>query len=180
MALKFIIVFLICLTVSVVVESSPRKRIDAKNEGISEFNTKNAIQRQNRENRQLNYIYYPYNGYQSYYVNSIQRPTKQPHRRSTTTQRYSIWQLSRKRRSPGSDSETGDTEVSQQKFSNDIRQKRQIDGSDVDYDFYPYNLPQSLGRRQHYAEPRYQPYSMWDLTRRKRNVLDKINKSKLY
>lgn len=176
MASKLFIVFLICVTVAVVVESNPRNRLDTENEEISELNTKNAIQ-QNRENRQFNYIYYPYNGYQSFYVNSIQqRPTKQPHRRSSTTQRYSIWQLSRKRRS---DSETSDTEISQQKFSNDVRTKRQIDGSNVDYDFYPNNLPQLFDRRQKYAEPRNQPYSMWDLTRRKRNASDKTSESKL-
>lgn len=169
MALKFFIVFLIYISVSVIVESRP----SAKNE------QKSDLKNTNRDPKQFNYIYYPYYGYQSFYQNSVQqRPTKQPHRRSTTTQRYSIWQLSRKRRSAELDNESGDTETSQH-HSDGIRPKRQIDAYDVNYDYYPYNLRQLFGRRQNYPETRNQRYSMWDLTRRKRNVLDKVNKSKL-
>lgn len=177
MELKFLIIFLIYMTVSLVVESKPIDKLNVKDDKISELKTGDASQN-SREKRQINYIYYPYQGYQSYYVNSIQRPTKQPQRRSTTTQRYSIWQLSRKRRSAVAN-EIGDSELSQQKYSNQIRNKRQIDDLDDGSDYYPYDLPLLFGRRQNYGERRNQPYSMWDLTRRKRNVVEKINNTKL-
>lgn len=164
MSLKISIVFLISVTIIAIVESRPSEKLDVKNAELSELNSK-AARQDNREKRQINYIYYPYNGYQSYYVNAIQRPTKQPHRRSTTTQRYSIWDLSRKRRSAESPSETGDTKVSQQEYSTDIREKRQIDDVDIDDDYYRNNFRKWFGRRQNYAQPRDQEYSMWDLTR---------------
>lgn len=168
MAIKLLIVFFICVTVSVAVKSKPSGKLNVENEKLSVSNSK-SLRHDNREKRQINYVYYPYYPYQSYYVKpNIQRPTKQPHRRSTTTQRYSIWDLSRKRRSAESDD------------ANDIRKRRQIDDDDIDFDYYPYNLRQLSGERENDAEPRnLKPYSMWDLTRRKRNALDELDKSKL-
>lgn len=155
------------MTVAAVVESKQRLKLDAKNRKISELKTINA-RPQNREQRQNNYIYQPYFGYQSYYVTANHhRPTKQPHRRPTTTQRYTIWQLSRKRRNTEVANETGDTELLQQKHSINMRKRRQIDASDVNYDYYPYNFQQLFGRKLNYDQPRNQPYTMWDLTRRK-------------
>lgn len=160
MALKIFIVFLMYVMVSVIVESKPSAKLDVvKNEQISVFNSRASKQ------RQINYIYYPYNGYQSYYVGSIQRPTKHPRRKPSTTQRYSIWDLSRKRRDADSASETGDLKTSQQKDSTDIRKKRQIDDSDIDFGYYPFTFRRLLDRRQQYVEPRNQPHTMWDLTR---------------
>lgn len=159
MAHKFFIIFLIFITVSVVVESNSSIKSNVKNDKISEFNTKDISK---REKRQINYIYYPYpyNGYQSFYVNPNQRPTRQPQRKSTT-QRYSIWDISRKRRSVDMASK-----VDTPKKSNESRKKRQLDDANVDSDYYPYNFLQYFGRRRNYAEARNQPHTMWDLTRK--------------
>lgn len=180
MAFKFFILFLIYISVSVVVESN--SKFNVKNDKISELNTQH-LKQQTREKRQNNYVYYPYpyNGYQSFYVintnqrpNQIstqrptrppQRPTRPPQRKSTTTQRYSIWDLARKRR----DVEDDNTE---QKNLSESRTKRQIDDADVDYNYYPYNFLPLFGRSRSHAAPRNQPYTMWDLTRRKRNVVE--------
>lgn len=118
MAHKFFVIFLIYMTVSVVVESN--SKFNVKNDKISEFNIKD-LKQLSREKRQNNYIYYgpyPLNGFQSYYVVNNQRPGQRPDQsqnqipsqppsyrptrhpqRKSTTQRYSIWDLARKRRS---------------------------------------------------------------------------------
>ncbi len=141
-----------------VVESN--RKLNFSNNKISDPNTSGV-----RQPKQNNYIYQPYYGYQSYYVvhrpSTPSRPTKQPTRR-TTTQRYSIWDLSRKRRDVESSSEKA-----VEKYSNDVRKKRQIDiYGDSNYDGTFYNLPLLFGRRRNYAVARNQPYSMWDLTRK--------------
>lgn len=169
MALKYSMVFLLYLTTVVIVTSKPSVKIDAESEKISELT---ATDVSNRAKRQSNYIYRPF-GYQSYYI--INRPTQQPVQpptpkptrptRRTTTQRYSIWQLSRKRR--GAADETDESMESEPKPFNDVRKKRQIFTNEIDYNNVRYNLPALFGRRLNYAAPaRRQPYTMWDLTRK--------------
>lgn len=156
----FSIFFLIFLSVLIVVVVSAPSNVNLKskveNNKLSELNAKPY----NREKRQSNYVsyYQPYYGYQSYYVNPYNKPTRVPHRRnSSTTQRYSIWQLTRKRRSD----DTQDSKpVTVEKESHKDLKKRQTDNDGVDFGFYPYFFRQPFGIRSVYPEGRNQRYTM--------------------
>lgn len=139
-------------------EPSHRAASLQRNDKIRSPATNNARQAL-REPKQTNYVYQPYYGYQSYYVVHRPRPTRQPTRK-TTTQRYSIWQLSRKRRDVENDDQQ---KISQQKFP----KKRQTNDNDFDYDYGSYTFPLFFGRERYYAPQKInRPYTMWDLTRR--------------